>query len=320
MKEIKSILPLYDQNKITINIFCNDICNYNCKYCINLKDNHIRTNTSINFNKIKNFINWLYIKTNKKISLILLGGEPTLHLAISNFLEYCKNNNNFIDVGIFSNFSKNIKFYIENLTYNIDYKLSYHYLNSFRTNLFLKKLEILVNSCKNNKQLLNNINVIVMLVPKYVQQCLIVYDKIINMFKDINVDLGLIDSCDKVTMLKNIEFLYTKNEFDEYKKRILKPKIKNDCIIKYNDNSEYICNQYYIRNNLEIQLNKMYCSAGKNFFNIDCNGNIFPCENMSTYMKLATLDTYQFLKFKNTLCRSTTCTAYGSVYMTKIFK
>jgi len=72
------------------------------------------------------------------------------------------------------------------------------------------------------------------------------------MFKDINVDLGLIDSCDKVTMLKNIEFLYTKNEFDEYKKRILKPKIKNDCIIKYNDNSEYICNQYYIRNNLEI--------------------------------------------------------------------
>ena len=221
---------------------------------------------------------------------------------------------------MFSNFSKNIEFYIENLANNIDYKLSYHYLNEFRTNLFLKKLKLLVDSCKNNKQLLSNINVIVMLAPKYVQQCLNTYDIIANTFNDINVDLGLIDCCDKTTFLANQTALYTKKEIEEYNKRILNPKIQNDCIVKDIDNNEYICNQYDIRNNLEIQFNKMYCSAGKNFFSIDFNGNIFPCENMSSYIKLATLDTYQFLKFRNTFCRSTACTAYGSVYMTKIFK
>lgn len=321
MKSIKSIEPLYDNDittdMITVNIFCNDTCNYRCKYCINLKDNHIRTNTSIDFNKVKNFVNWLHKKTNKLINLILLGGEPTLHPDIQNFLS-CYANSNFVNIGMFSNFSSNIDFYAKNLTENIDYKLSYHYLNDIRTKQYLTNLKLLVDSCKGNKKLLNNINVIIMLVPKNVQKCLDVYDEIVNQYKDINVDLGLIDCCDKTNFKEIQKLLYTDTEIEEYNKRILKPKIKSDCIITDVENNQFVCNQYDIRNNLEIEFNKMYCSAGKNFFNVDFIGNIFPCENMPT--KLATLDTYQFLKFRNTICRSTSCMACGSVHMTKLFK
>lgn len=68
----------YD-DAIKLDVFCIDKCNYNCKYCFNMKGNYVRTGKELDLRKVLEFSLWLNEKTGKRVNISLIGGEPTLH-------------------------------------------------------------------------------------------------------------------------------------------------------------------------------------------------------------------------------------------------
>ena len=100
----------YDDT-IKLDVSCIDKCNYNCKYCFNMKGNYVRTEKELNLDKVLEFSLWLNEKTGKKINISLVGGEPTLHSQFSSFAQMTNTRNDVITMTSFTNFAKPYEFF-----------------------------------------------------------------------------------------------------------------------------------------------------------------------------------------------------------------
>ena len=65
-------------------VYIADVCNYNCEYCYNKKP---RTGKLLDLDKLLQFLIDMQQKTKKRIAVELIGGEPTLHPGMLDFLD-----------------------------------------------------------------------------------------------------------------------------------------------------------------------------------------------------------------------------------------
>ena len=303
----------YD-NTIKLDVFCIDKCNYTCEYCFNLKGGYKRTNKEIDLNKVIEFSKWLNLKTGKNILISLIGGEPTLH---SQFIEFSKKTNelkNIINVVAFTNFSQTNDFFNTTINNNVKYLITFHYLNEYRTKMFFDKLQVIDNN--NQIDSIDTINI--MLLKDNFDRCLEIYDILFNKYGQ-KVRCNLIDDCNK----ENIKQLriqnYAYQQLFEYSLRCKQSLQDKDNIVVYNNNVNVEYTDYEIKNSIDFNFKYWKCNAGKDYFNIDINENIFPCNDMKI-KKLATLDTFNCIKFNPIICLTAACPCEYGLPKERIFK
>lgn len=298
---------------IKLDVFCIDKCNYNCKYCFNMKGNYIRTNKELDLNKVFDFSIWLNKKTNKKIKISLIGGEPTLHSQFIEFSQKIYLRKDIFTLLSFTNFAKSYEFFKETLKNNVQYLLTFHMLNKYRTVDFIKKLDKI-----DKANLSNNIDTInVMFLKECFDKCIQIYDNLYTKYGQ-KVRCNLIDDCDK----DNIKFLrfqnYTQEQLNDYDKRCKISQQDKDNIIIYDNGIKQELSDYEIKNNINFNFKFWKCNAGKDYFNIDVNGNIWPCNDMKI-KKLGTLDIYKHIKFRPTICCTAKCPCEYGLTKQKVF-
>ena len=106
---------------ITLCLTINSICQYKCFYCYNKKYN----NKNINLDYIKK-LNKFLDSENLKFRILLLGGEPTLHLNLKQIIQTFENNNCINVIELYTN-NKFIPLYLRNKNFNkLKICCSYH--------------------------------------------------------------------------------------------------------------------------------------------------------------------------------------------------
>jgi organic radical activating enzyme len=94
----------------------------------------------LDLKRLYRFIIFIEKYYNKYISIIFIGGEPTLHPDLLWFCESVSNREK-INLLIYTNFELELKFFLNFKKFkNIFFKISFHYINLDKTNLFLEKL------------------------------------------------------------------------------------------------------------------------------------------------------------------------------------
>lgn len=305
----------YDLNKnskeIFIEAYITDSCNYNCHYCVNLKNGYKRQNKTIDLNLLFEFIQWLKAKTNKIIRVTLLGGEPTLHPDFFKFLQLTKNTTNVI-VESFTNLSQSESFYKQALEYNCYFKISFHWLNDIRSKKFL-------NTVLSLQQYKKGFEIAIMLDYLNFDKCINIYNTLLQLdFEDITM-CYLLDDYTKEKQLKKRQQLYTQQQLNIYNECCKQNKltINNNYCVKYDDNSIETISIYQLLNEKKFNFNMWLCNAGKDRVSIDFDGNIHPC--CALYTKtMGTLKQYKLLKFKCNFCTNCECDC-GDILKQNIF-
>ena len=283
-------------NIVKINADCIDACNYNCEYCYNMKNGHVRTNKILDLSKLYNFASWISNRTDKTVLTVLLGGEPTLH---PQFLDLCKKTNKNFKLLSFSNFSKPYEFFEETAKFNVKYLLTFHYADN-RVDSFIQKLNKLRDA-----KMLHCIDVVnVMLNAQHFNECLKVYDMLYSNYGS-RIRCNLIDDHNKDDFQKSRLSNYTHEQLAQYTIRCNQSSQDKDITVVFNDGTQETMNDYSIKNNPDYKFKHWKCDAGRSFFNVTINGDIMSCCFAKT--KLATLDSYKCIQFKPTLCMSNKC-------------
>lgn len=302
----------YYDNLIKVCINFTDKCNYHCYYCYNLRNNYIRKNIEINIHNSISFLkNLAKNNINKKIQVILIGGEPTQHIY---FLNFCKEISQIKNIYVesFTNFSAEDQLYLLAYKYKIKFLISFHYLNQYRTKYFLDKVQRL----NANNILFSTINV--MLDPMNFNQCIAVYDYLFNIYGS-DIRCNLIDDDDK-SVRKQLRYKnYSAKQIIEYNNRCNAD--KNDSInqVFFNNGTFKFLTDYEIKNNSNLKFKMWLCNAGKNYLYIENNGNIYPCANM-IMKKIGTISYPYDVSFSKTICMSNMCPCEYGLPKLNIFK
>ena len=122
---------------MNILIFVVDKCNYKCEYCYN---RFPRTLKSADLNLFSKFIKDIKVKTNRKLNISLIGGEPTLNSNIHSFIENVKELEN-VTVELLTNLSQPLEYYIKCLKNDVKIAASWHSNQKDKNNLdYVKKI------------------------------------------------------------------------------------------------------------------------------------------------------------------------------------
>ena len=269
------------ENMIQIFVNIINICNYKCKYCYNI--NNIN-NIKLNLTKLLQFLIILNNKTKKNIQLLFLGGEPTLHPDLLDFVKKIQNYI-FIHLYIHSNLSATTEFYFNLLKYQrVNFIFSWHSSNK---NFYIKAKNIknTINTNKFKKQIF---------VVMYEHDNINIANLIYKMLIDINatVELCLID----VIVRRNNPYIYNQNQ------------INNALMLNNREEKNIIL---YYKNNFQISINEfqyaclIYYNYIKDYTNWQCisrmqyihtNGDIFNCLEQY-YLNMQPL--FNIYNFKN---------------------
>lgn len=303
------------ENTIKICIDCIDKCNYTCYYCYNMFFNHKRSNVEIDFNKVLYFIQHIRnANPNKKITVVLIGGEPTLH---SNFLSFVKALYELKNIEIisFTNFSNDIDFYSKTISdYEVKYLVTFHYLNTDRTEKFFNKLnELIVRKHKNGIKTLN-----VMLLPQHFNETIEVFDRLYEIFKS-DVNCHLLDIQDNLGKNISTDKVYSAEQLKTYEDRC-KKNIDAENIVEFNDGTIKIFTDSDITNDKKTFNFKLWqCDAGLNYMYIKYDGNIYPCGAIMN-KSIGNIYDLTTLKLHKTICSSNICPCEFGLRKCRIFK
>ena len=161
MTKISTIKRIYAKKEYTvIELIITYKCQLNCNFCF-IKHNNILINDQKLYNKINLdldqtliFIKKFHEITKRDIHLKILGGEPTLHTGLFNFLQNLKNLDYIKNIVVFSNLMSSIETYIKILSIgNVEFDLSYHMTNTHKFNKkFFINLTHILKYCQNNNK------------------------------------------------------------------------------------------------------------------------------------------------------------------------
>ena len=161
MTKISTIKRIYAKKEYTvIELIITYKCQLTCNFCF-IKHNNILINDQKLYNKINLdldqtliFIKKFHEITKRDIHLKILGGEPTLHTGLFNFLQNLKNLDYIKNIVVFSNLMSSIETYIKILSIgNVEFDLSYHMTNTHKFNKkFFINLTHILKYCQNNNK------------------------------------------------------------------------------------------------------------------------------------------------------------------------
>lgn len=130
----------FSEDIFTVEVEVTPKCNYTCEFCENSKGDFTSDKFDIDFNALLQFLKYLKtIVIGKPISLILNGGEPTLHKSLFIFCKNIQTEN--INVQLLTNLSTCDNLYKNILSFkNISVIPTYHKNNISETE-FIEKMD-----------------------------------------------------------------------------------------------------------------------------------------------------------------------------------
>ena len=310
---------LHKNGVTTFLINTNYSCNYSCYYCYNQK--YLNDTSILNLEKTEKFLVWYYANINKNIDVYLLGGEslfhPNINVFIANISKYST-----ISVTIITNFSHDIQTIVNLLDKHIKFALTWHSIPKDRYNYeFIDK----INNIPYKYFLNNQIKISIMYEKLFYRQSLNAFDLLYDNFKEY-IELSLVDANHLDIVPK--AYIYSDDEIDEFKKRIVDTKLKyitKNLVLTYiinNQKQTYLQAEALLNTDL-INFKNYLCDAGKSVIWIYINGDISPCDDLyvNKHVKIGNIfdKDYSKFKFKPHICSASICTCPVFAAKQKIF-
>lgn len=276
-------------NYIFLEVHSIGYCNQKCAYCCY---KYLNNNIALNLDQLYDFILYLKKISTKDIYVSLLGGEPTLHPQLIEFVKKISNSefNQHIQVVVMSNFSADISLYNWLLNNNVKLLLTWHSLpdDPFNTSFIEKTMQL----DKSHQNFLIHIMYENDIAFKVFQQ--------INEIYPYNSELTILSYNRNTSQINFVDFKwqYTTDQLllyqkiKEQEKHNITPAAHakyevifddNTSIIlsdlkdgKKSENYEYLKQLFYLECGIR-NFKHWYCYAGKNYFWIDVNGFVYPC-------------------------------------------
>lgn len=292
-----------------------DKCNYNCYYCYNHRP---RSNNIIDLNRTYQFVYFLAnYYPNLTISVAIIGGEPTLHPKLTEFILNCHTIKN-VKCVLFSNFSAELSKYNLYLSMDVRLNLSLHLSkNEYDDQAFIDKLHQLPQ----NQFSANNVNIIMLYDSYY-------WKRSINLFKRLFASYP--NNVSMPFLMDNENFIvqYSNEMYAAYDKLIYsnaeynKMRQNYQLIVSKSGIKKPILHEMY-SDKRHIKYRKFYrylCDAGKYSLYIHNNGYIYACEAYYD-MNISKCSIYNFssIKFQQTLCQCDMCGCVENAKKKKIF-
>ena len=302
-----------DPSAMNILIFVVDKCNYRCEYCYN---RFPRTLKSADLNLFSKFIKDIKVKTNRKLNISLIGGEPTLNPNIHSFIENVKELEN-VTVELLTNLSQPLEYYIKCLKNDVKIAASWHSNQKDKNNLdYVKKImEIPYEYYEKNM-----IEVRIMFEYENWSSSDMVYNLLFNKYKKW-MEISLLTKNDGSI------YPYTEEQIQKYHEYVKKLKYMRDFFtLVYSDGSkkQVSFNDMYLNSSVNFQLWK--CNAGLDYIYIHVDGNVFNCQSYYEHgMKPIcniheTNGEYKKELFKPCICRVDYCSCDFDVHKEKVLK
>lgn len=306
---------LADGTCIKTYILCNiiDLCNQSCKYCYNKTP---RTGVKLDLTKLRDFVIYLIQhKRKRKIEVILLGGEPTLHKDLE---EFCAIMDRLeVRCTVMSNFSSSINLYLQLLElHNVQFDFSWHSTYSCQTS-FIDKIEQIPYKYFEDER----IDITVMYEQDAHEESLHIFNQLREKYRKY-LDLAFISP-----IANKYTYNYTKDQLFQHKLAVENNKSTRqeyDNISFCTDNGvdDIATNDVMNPMNDLNNFNRWLCNAGQDQLYVHYNGDIAACPDMYFQRKTVFGNIYALANIKNmhcTLCQAAVCTCPFYAKKTKIF-
>lgn len=298
---------------MNILIFVVDKCNFSCEYCYN---RFPRTLKSANLELYLKFIQDIKKKTNRKLNISLIGGEPTLNPEV---LDFCSKLNEMEDVTteLLTNLSQPTEYYIKCLENNVKIAASWHGKKNDKQNLdYVKKITSIPYEFYEK----NMIEVRIMFEYENWKSSDMIFNLLFNKYKKW-IEISLLTKNDGSI------YPYTEDQIKTYHDYVKKLKYMRDFFtLVFSDGTkkQVSFNDMYLNSNVNFQLWK--CNAGLDYIYIHVDGNVFNCQSyyehgMKPICNLYETDgIYKKELFKPCICRVDYCSCDFDVHKEKILK
>lgn len=161
--------------EITLLIYLTDKCNMNCSYCYN---NFPRNNIDLEYNTILNYIDDINLKTDRNISVLFIGGEPTLHKNLYSIVTELRKRDFIHSIEIFTNFSMCLDYYESLIKFDVKLVCSWH--DEINDEDFINKL--ILSSTEMKK---NIVEISMMFEPSNIKRWENIIEKIKNEYSEV---------------------------------------------------------------------------------------------------------------------------------------
>ena len=263
-----------EQDFIFIKIYVCDLCNYNCWYCYNKQP---RKNNLIDLNIVLNYLSQIYNITNRSLFIELIGGEPTLHPQLKEFMHKLENIDYIKTIFLYSNFSQSIEYYVDACQLSkLDINFSWHRIYNDKLNKqFYYKAQKFLQFINNIKR--DHCSFSVMYEPNNIINSLFIY-KMLNKIHP-HTDLLMVGQPKKINNIGRYQ--YSTIDYQTYKTILnnsIQPKEVN---IVYNDGSIEQFSILEMMNKLdknELSFYNWKCNAGIDRLYIHSDGNVYSCQ------------------------------------------
>lgn len=255
-----SIAGMSENSKpVSIMLYVADICNLKCNYCYNMFP---RSSKIISLRQVLKFLTMHHEVFGRQMDVLLIGGEPTLHPEFMQLLKTLHSSCQFVEtIDVFTNFTADLKTYLEMASLNVNLAISYHSCCGFD---FAEKLLELSHFSKIKK---NVSEVSLMFEPGNSIELTKILKKIINPFRNV------IKIWPLYTKLGQFEYTIEEKKTFSTLEKMLSPSSFCKTII------EDVQKEY------EDSHIGHYCTAGIDSLYVHSNGNVWRCQNDFFYNK-----------------------------------
>lgn len=284
--------------KLNVLAYITDFCNYNCWYCYNKVRGEKK---NLDLDDLAEYVRFLKTTTKREIELELIGGEPSIHPGIENFVSEV---HDVCDVVFYTNYSRDFEFYSRLMDLDAKFDISYHETN------------------KPNQAVLDNFS---RTPHKNIRGLTIMLDKDrfrenLELFRELKAENPDIDIDIQLVFIGDEPDSYSPEQISEYRTVVAGD---NHNIFEIRTNKRSLDVSHNIVYELTKQKYKHWmCNAGKDLLYVHVNGDIFCCDGyFNARMKpIGSIYGKYVIPDKRTLCQVENCPFQDNVKKVKVFK
>lgn len=242
------------KNSFSVLAYIIDRCNFNCEYCYNRLP---RTGNILNLGKLLNFVSSI---DKPKIFLDLIGGEPSIHDDLSEFVSSISQLKKNIETTIYTNFSGDLDLYRSFIANKVYLNVTWHSKNRD----FIEK----INSLTEDE--MKYVNLYVIMENHNINESVSVFDQLQERY---NTEIIYLRKNDNYTDISYPEHILT-----ELKNReLIISKRTPKTILKYKDGTiKKVEDSFFTLNG--DNFNMWCCNAGVDFVYVHHDGNVYRCD------------------------------------------
>lgn len=302
-----------DEPRLNVLLFIADQCNFACPYCYNRQP---RTKTLADLNLLWKFVDDMHTKTQRKMTVSLIGGEPTLHPKM---VDFCKKilSMKKTSVEVLTNFSQPLDYYLDLLEHGVKIAATWHGKANDKANLeYAKKMLRVPMKYFQNDQ----VEIRIMFENDNWDNAEVIFKQMYPLFKQW-IEISLVMGND------GKPYEYTIAQHRRYEEILKKLKYSRDFFtVKYEDGTEkqVSFNDMYLDPLVDFHLWR--CNAGLDYIYVHCNGSVYNCQSYYEHDKKPicnihlTNGEYKRELFKPTICQVEYCSCDFDVKKEKILK